>query len=181
MTKDNSWKTLSSKLVYKNNWINVKEDHFVTPQGKEGVFGIIETRQFVIIIPKIKNQFFLIETYRYPIKEWSLEFPAGGIEEGDSVEKTVHKELKEEVGLTTDCITKLGFFYSASGISNAGFHIYVAEDCNPTSRELEDLEEGMKVKKYTEEELKKMISEGRIIDSQTVTAFYTYLLKYPTT
>jgi hypothetical protein len=34
-----SWKQLSSKIVYKNKWMEVREDDIIHPNGKKGIYG----------------------------------------------------------------------------------------------------------------------------------------------
>lgn len=37
-------KTLSSKIVYENKWMRVREDKIQPPSGAEGMFGVVENR-----------------------------------------------------------------------------------------------------------------------------------------
>ena len=44
MTRENPWKRLDSKVVYKNAWITVREDQVIRPDGKPGIYGVVESR-----------------------------------------------------------------------------------------------------------------------------------------
>ncbi|MFA6005347.1 MAG: NUDIX hydrolase [Patescibacteria group bacterium] len=178
MPQNKSWKTVSTKYVYENNWIKVRHDEIVTPKGVKGIYGVVETRPFVMIIPKIKDKFYLVKLYRYATGNLSLEFPAGGIEEGEEVESALGRELQEEAGLKSNNIEKLGFLYSANGFATDGFYVYIAEACEEVERKPEDLEEGMTVEKLTLEELKRQIKTGMITDGPTVAAFCLYELNH---
>lgn len=37
-------KTLSSKIVYENKWMRVREDKIQPPSGAEGMFGVVKNR-----------------------------------------------------------------------------------------------------------------------------------------
>ena len=43
-TQANPWNTLSSNIVYKNDWISVREDKVIRPDGKPGIYGVVETK-----------------------------------------------------------------------------------------------------------------------------------------
>ena len=43
MSQANPWKTLDSKIVYENPWIRVREDQVIRPDGKPGIYGVVET------------------------------------------------------------------------------------------------------------------------------------------
>src|ERR687887_82863 len=36
----NPWRTLSSRQVYDNPWISVREDEVVRPDGRPGIYGV---------------------------------------------------------------------------------------------------------------------------------------------
>lgn len=40
--KKGPYTILSTKSVYKNPWISVREDKVLKPDGKKGIFGVID-------------------------------------------------------------------------------------------------------------------------------------------
>lgn len=173
---NNPWKTISSKKVYKNPWISVRQDEVIRPDGKPGIYGVVEGRHFVEIIPVMDDHFFLIEQYRYPIQRRSLEFPAGAIEISESIESALKRELEEEVGLQAKEFIPLGFANIAPGHDTVGFYVYLAKNCHQSKRRLEGSEADMISMKMDENEVKNAIKNGRIIDSPTISSFCLYLL-----
>lgn len=176
MTNKNPWKTISSKIVYRNRWLRLREDHVVRPDGKPGIYSVVEGKPFVCIVPKIGNMFYMVDQYRYPIQKQSIEFPMGGIESGESIEQALHRELQEESGLKSSQFTYLGFHYSANGHDTTGGHIYLAENCLEIAKKPEGSELDMVTQKFDEATLKKLIKDGTITDGPTVSAFCLYLL-----
>jgi ADP-ribose pyrophosphatase len=57
----------------------------------------------------------LVRQWRYPLGRYSMEIPAGRIENGRSPEETGLRELEEEMGLRAREMQKLGEFYVAPG------------------------------------------------------------------
>lgn len=60
-------KTLSSKTVYSNPWMTVREDRIERPSGGEGIYGVVERADFVAILPIDDGCIWLVEQYRYPV------------------------------------------------------------------------------------------------------------------
>lgn len=173
---DTSWKTLSSKYVYENSWFKVRHDEVMRPDGTKGIYGVIEGRDYVMVIPKIGEEFFLVEQFRYPTQRMSIEIPGGAIELNEQPDTAAERELHEETGLNGGTLIHLGFLNEGSGHENFGFHVYVAEGCEEGSQKLDASEHGMTMKKYTFDEVKQLIDDGKITDGPTVAAFALYLL-----
>ncbi len=165
-----SWKTISSRSVYKNKWMEITEDQVVTDFGKHLTYGVVHKEPFALIVPWDGNRLFLVGQYRYPVNEFSWEFPQGHLEHGNILE-TARKELQEETGLTASDIKEIVVFNLAPGHHSQKCHVFLATDLVEGSSELEESEEGMKTKKLTVAEFQKMIVRGDIKDGPTIAAF----------
>jgi 8-oxo-dGDP phosphatase len=165
-----AWKIKSSKSVYKNKWMEVTEDVVESEFGKEMTFGIVHKKPFALIIPWDGERFTLVGQYRYSVDFFSWEFPAGHFEH-DSIAETAQKELEEEAGLRAEKIEEITNFFLAPGHHTQICHVFLATGLIATKQNLEDAEEGMKVKKVTTEELKQMIKNGEMKDGPTIAAF----------
>ena len=84
-----------------------------------------------IIIPKLENGEFLtiIEPRVFTDLTVGVGFPAGYIEEGENSREGALRELKEEVGYSSDYLIELDSFYQDEGCSEALNRIYLALDC----------------------------------------------------
>ena len=133
--------TLSSKEVYRNRWMTVREDAIRRQDGTSGIYGVVDKPDFALVIPYENGAFHLVEQYRYPVKGRSLEFPQGTWEEqADAPPETVAAgELQEETGLVAKRMTYLGHIFNAPGYSTQGMHVFLAErfgDSPPWERAL---------------------------------------------
>jgi len=165
------WQTVSSKKVYQSKRLKIRLDKVICPSGRSGTYEVIDRKSAVLVIPKINNQFFLVEQYRYPIKARSLEFPQGSIEEGETVKQAAKRELQEEVGLRTDSLVKLGFIYYACGQFTQGATVFLANNCRASKQALEDTELDIVVYKHSLSSLKEIVKANKIKDSATLAAF----------
>ncbi len=170
-------KTLSSKIVYQNPWMSVREDEFLSSKGKPGIYGVVETGDFSIIIPKIGDTFVLIKSFRYIIQSFSIEFPCGGLNKNEIPLEGAKRELAEETGLSSNNWRQYTDYYSANGITNDHGFVFLAENCHPAGDvHLDETEEIVEVLYFTEKEIKGMIKKGEIKDGPSISAFFIYLL-----
>src|SRR5437762_8569401 len=63
----NPWQTLSSRRVYDNPWISVREDQVVRPDGQPGIYGVVHMKNKAIGVVPIDaaGNIYLIGQYRY--------------------------------------------------------------------------------------------------------------------
>src|SRR5580698_8923477 len=104
--------TLSTREVYRNPWMRVREDQILRSNGQKGIYGVVEKDDSAIILPIDNGRIWLVEQYRYPIQERALELPQGGWELQDvDPEELARGELKEEIGLEAEQMTQLGMLW----------------------------------------------------------------------
>ncbi|MEO3931436.1 NUDIX hydrolase [Micrococcaceae bacterium Sec7.4] len=113
---------IGGRTVLENRFIRVETDDVVFPNGDPGSYSVITsgTGMGVIVIPfaNIHGQphLGLVKQYRYPVKEFTLEFPRGGSKDLSLSEAA--RELVEETGLVVGSATQLGTIWPDTGILN---------------------------------------------------------------
>src|SRR5258708_2890894 len=121
--------TLSSREVYRNRWLRLREDQILRSDGKAGIYGVVEKDAAAIILPIDEGRVWLVEQFRYTIQERALELPQGGWEmEVVDPEELARGELKEETGLHAATMTYLGFLWIAYGFSHQKQHVFLANE-----------------------------------------------------
>src|SRR5215211_6451277 len=97
---ENPWLTVSSRQVYDNSWISVREDQVIRPDGEPGIYGAVHYKNTAVgILPFEDGEIYLVGQYRYVLERYSLEIPEGGCPEGEDVLAAAQRELEEETGL----------------------------------------------------------------------------------
>ena len=92
--------TLSSREVYRNHWMRVREDEILRGNGEKGIYGVVEKHDAAIILPIDGDRIWLVDQFRYTIRERALELPQGGWEmEIENPEELARGELREETGM----------------------------------------------------------------------------------
>lgn len=165
--------TVSSRTVYKNKWLTLREDRIKRQSGQPGLYTVVDKPDFAVIIPIQDGIVTMVEQFRYPIGERQLEFPQGAWEERPDApaEVLAAGELKEETGLVAGSMTHVAFQYLAYGFCNQGYHIFVATELEQHRREPDAEEEDLVVHQIPLAQLETMLVDGTIKDATTSNAF----------
>ena len=178
--KKNPWKKISSKQIYKNQWFSLREDEVISPGGKNGIYGVVETSPAIAIVPINQNlETYLVGQYRYPLDVYSWEVPQGGGNHNESNLEAAKRELKEETGLIAHKWTYLDSLYTSNSITNEIGHIFLAEELLEGESEPEHTED-LTIKVVPFVEAYKMVLEFDIKDSLAIIGInrvYDYLRK----
>jgi 8-oxo-dGTP pyrophosphatase MutT (NUDIX family) len=169
--------TLSSREVYRNHWMRVREDEILRSNGEPGIYGVVEKNDAAIILPIDKGRVWLVEQFRYTIQERTLELPQGGWEmDVDDPEELARGELKEETGLVADKMICLGQLWVSYGYAKQRQHVFLATGLTESAKEPDAEEHDLIVRSVTVEELEQMMLCGTIRDNCTLSAWALYLL-----
>jgi 8-oxo-dGTP pyrophosphatase MutT (NUDIX family) len=125
---ENPWTTLASRIVYANSWLRLREDTVIRPDGREGIYGVVEMRPSVgIVALNEADEIALVTQWRYPVGRMSAEIPTGGSEPSDpGVLTAAQRELREETGLSARSWHDLGFVDNSNGVTTDTAHMFLA-------------------------------------------------------
>jgi ADP-ribose pyrophosphatase len=169
--------TLSTREVYRNHWMRLREDEILRSNGEKGIYGVVEKHDCAIIVPIHDGQIWLVEQFRYAIQERALELPQGGWErEIDNPEELARGELSEELGLDAAEMTHLGSLWIAYGFLKQKLHVFLATGLAATRGNPDAEEHDLRPRSVTIEEFERMMLDGTIRDECTLAAWGLYLL-----
>ncbi|MCO6430782.1 MAG: NUDIX hydrolase [Deltaproteobacteria bacterium] len=169
MSVNNPWKTCSSTVVYRNDWIAVREDKVIRPDGKEGIYGVVETpiaTGVLALTPEM--HIYLVGQYRYPTEQYSWEIVEGGSRKGELPLEAAKRELEEEAGLrASEWIPLGGEIHLSNCISAERAHLFIARGLEEVARN-PDPTEILTVQKVPFNRAYEMVRSGEIKDSMSV-------------
>nr|WP_294529563.1 NUDIX hydrolase [uncultured Rhodopila sp.] len=169
----NPYVTLSSRVAYENPWTRLREDRIRRPDGSEGVYGVVERPDFVVIVPWQAGRVTLVEQYRYPVHARMWEFPMGMWEQAPGTDPAVlaAAELREETGLAAGHMLHAGTIFQGPGYCSQRGHIFLATELTRGETAREVSEQDMIAREFPLAELEAMIRTGIIVDAMSVSAF----------
>jgi 8-oxo-dGDP phosphatase len=114
-----SFRTLSSTVRYRNQWLSLREDEIERADGSRGIYSVVDKQDFALVVPLDGDGFHLVEQFRYPTGSRSWEFPSGAFPAGvtGTPEELAAAELAEETGFTADRQDKLGVLHPANALT----------------------------------------------------------------
>lgn len=171
MSETNPWRTITSRLIYENPWIRLREDQVITPAGGSGIYSVVETRDAVGVVALTRAQeIYLVGQYRYPTKVYSWEIPEGGAEVGEEPLRAAQRELREETGVTASRWEPLGGEVHTSNCFTAerGF-LFLAQDLSQGESAPDETEQLMMQTVPLVKALE-MVDAGEISDGLSVIA-----------
>ncbi len=172
-----SIRTLSSREIYRNPWLRLREDQIERSNGARGLYGVVEKDPCAVIIPIEGETVYLVEQFRYTIQQRSLELPQGGWETADvDPEELARGELREETGLVARNMTSLGSMWIAYGFAHQKQHVFLATGLTPAGADPDPEEHDLILRTTSIAEFEQMLLDGTIQDVCTIAAWGLYLL-----
>lgn len=175
-------KVTSSRVVYENRWLRMREDRLERADGSPGLYSVVEKPPAALVVPEHPDgSLTLVEQYRHPIGARRWEFPQGSLDgagEGPA-EEIARTELAEETGLRGASLEHLGRLHFAYGISDQYVDAWLARGLTQGDQALEAEEEGLVVGRFSRDEVEEMIRNGAVTDAASVAALSLAALRLP--
>ena len=164
------WKTLSTRDIYRNPWLSLREDRVQLPNGRQSIYGVVSCGHCVGILPFLDPKtVLLVKQYRYVAKRVTWEMPTGGVHQGETAEQAAQRELGEEVGYGAGRLTWVSSYHTSKSVMDETAHLYVGEDL--VKLELDpDETEFIEVQSFPFDRVLQMVQSGEILDSMTIIA-----------
>jgi 8-oxo-dGDP phosphatase len=171
-------RTLSSSVVYSDNWTRLRRDEIERSDGSRGTYAVVQRDNFALVIPAENGGFHLVEEYRYPLGRRGWSFPQGGFPQGQdgTPEELARAELAQETGLRARRLARLGTLAVAHGMSNQYGEHWLATELTQGEPDLEPEELGLRCGWVTRAEFEAMIRDARIVDTSTLAAYALLLM-----
>ncbi|HEX6353720.1 NUDIX hydrolase [Actinophytocola sp.] len=172
-------KTLSSRVVYENPWLTLREDQVLRADGSQGLYSVVDAHDFAVVVPFENDGFHLVEQYRYPVGARSWEFPSGSFPAGvtGTSEQLAAAELAEETGFTAGRLERLGHLNPANAMTGQSCHVFLATDLTPGEPHREPTEQDMRQEWFPRKEMERMLRDGVIADGPTLAAYLLFTMR----
>ena len=161
--------TTKRKTIFKGKVFDVHTGTKILPDKRKVYIEEISHPGASLIVPFKGDKLVFIRQFRPVIGKFIWEIPAGTLSPGESPVSCARRELMEETGYVAESVKKLGYIYTTPGFCNEKISVFKAV-CGKKMSVKRDEDELMTVRTFSPEEIKKMLSNGRITDAKTIAA-----------
>lgn len=144
---EDGWTTRSSAVLFSSQWLEVRRDQAVRPDGSDGQYDHVVVNGAVSVLAlddagrvAVTRQWIYVHRSR----QWRL--PSGRIDAADAdPEAAARRELVEETGLSAERLVPLGTINCADSFSNLREHAFLATGLSQGSARLDPGEADLEV------------------------------------
>ena len=166
--------TKSTSVVYNGDFLDVRKDEVLLPNGKTSSREWINHPGAVVIIPILPDgKIGLIRQYRYAAKSEFIELPAGKLDNNEEPEDCAARELQEEIGYKAGKMKFLARIHPAIGFANESMSLYLATDLVQTNIN-RDSDEFLELMPTSLEHALDLVWSNKITDVKTIIGILWY-------
>jgi ADP-ribose pyrophosphatase len=160
---------LSEKTLFKGKVVTLDKQTVRLADGTTALREVVHTTGSAGVLALDGDRALFVSQWRAPLKQATVELPAGRIEVGEDPLVTATRELNEEAGLKASQMTFLTKFYQAAGFSDALCHLYLAKDLSSiANKRPQDIGEFVNAQWLTLTEAQQLQAQGVICDAKTI-------------
>lgn len=163
---------LSGQEILKGHFLHAFRDLVSLPDGGTAHREYVKHPGAVMVIPLFQDsegelRVVLERQFRYPIGQVMVEFPAGKLDVGETVQACAQRELREETGYSALEWARAGQTHPVISYSTEFIDIWFARDLTLGTRHL-DAGEFLEVTTATPAELLQWCMDGTVTDAKTL-------------
>jgi ADP-ribose pyrophosphatase len=166
------WRTRSSRTIYQNPWLQLREDVVELPNGRTTIYGVVHTGTCVGTLPFLDpDTVVLVRQYRYVAGRHTWEMPTGGVAPGEPIQEAAQRELAEESGYRAGRLEPVSVYHASKSVMDETAHLFLAFDlARATDPPTPDETESFEVRPHRFQKVLGMVDTGEIVDSMTIIA-----------
>ena len=171
-------KRLKRELKYEGTSLKFYQDTMQIPNGNTAVWDFIAHKGAAAVVPVLPDgRVIMVRQYRNALERYTLELPAGAVNEVDEPKEIcAARELEEETGFRAGKLEWLINLNTTVAFCNEFIGIYLATELEKTHQHLDE-DEYVDVKFCELAELMDMIYTGKITDGKTIAGILAYANK----
>ena len=169
------WKVLESEYLFNHKpWLTVRKEKCELPNGKiMPAYYVLEYPTWSTVFALTKdNKAVFVKQYRHGLGVVSIETPGGVVDQGETPEQAVKRELIEETGYEFESLEYLGKISANPATTNNYMHMYLAKGGEKIAEQSLDETEDVEVVLYTLDEVKQLLKNNQIVQSLHVTCMF---------
>ena len=163
------------RKVFETEWFSIDAVPYVS-QNKKPYYRLSCNDSVCIIAKTIDEKIILVRQYRLAIGAFTLEFPSGYVDEGESLEVAIKREFEEETGFTCDSVVFMGSLRIFPSRVNNTVYVFFGEKARLVT-EAGTKDSGIELILVTQDEFEKLIMDGMYVETGGMAMYLLAQLK----
>jgi len=174
------WKVRETKTVELSNFASMIIEEVELPTGEVITWhrNASNNDAVAVLARNEQGQFLLTREYTYPLQDFVIDLPGGGVEEDENIKLAANRELQEEGGFSAATLEPLGSYMGDRRRSTSRMHVFLGTNLTESSLP-QDTGEQIEVFWASAAEIQTMIEKGQIVSPRVLITWLFYGLKFP--
>lgn len=164
------WTVHGERSVYESAWVSLRLVDVEVPEGARFDHHVVRLpRPAVGVVVASADAVLLLWRHRFITDTWGWEVPAGGVDQGESLEQAAAREVLEETGWSPGPLIRLHGYHPTNGLSDQRFELFVSEGAVHVG-EPSDPGESARVEWVPRARVRELLREGQVQDGLSLSA-----------
>ena len=174
-----NWKIISSEYLTDKPYFRARKDKCIAPSGKIiPEYYVVELDATLCAVGITEdNQVVMVKQYRHAVGKTLLELPGGFVDENESPEKAIAREMLEETGYEFSKYEYLGEVAANPGVLSGYTKLYLATGGRKVAEQKLDANEEIIIELIPLDDLIEMLLQNKIEQSLHANCIFYALLK----
>lgn len=171
-TRRGPWTVRASREVYRNPWLRLREDDVLRPDGRPGIYGVVEMVDAVgVVALSDDGRVYLVGQHRYPTDGYGWEIVTGYGDPAEGPLLSAQRELREETGLSAAEWVPLGSTHISNSVTDQVGYLFLARGLTSGAAQ-PDATEQLVVQTVPLAEALAMAQSSRIVQAFSLVGLY---------
>lgn len=167
--------TISKETLIEGLIFNLERHVVSLPNGATSKRDVIRHPGAIGVVAQTPSgDFLMVRQYRKAIEQITVEVVAGTLDPGEESLVTAHRELREETGRIAKTMVPIGTIHPSPGYIEERIDLFFAELSDEIDETSMDDDEFVEAFECSADEVRRMLLDGEITDSKTVSAWWFY-------
>ena len=161
---------LQRKTIFSGKVFDVSQCEYRLPDQRVHLYDLVEHLPAVTLVPlDAEGRVIFVRQYRIGAGAELLELPAGVLQAQEDPAEGAARELREETGMASTALTRLGGFFMSPGYSTEYMHVFLAAGLQPDPLPMDE-DEFLEITSIPAGDALRMARAGEIVDGKSIVA-----------